>query len=94
MTRDTVGWLVRRYVESRTDVTEKAREQYRWAVTHIEAGLGAIRLDRLDREDVARWMDSIATAPEILLTVYAHTLPQATVSVTERIGARARASHS
>lgn len=27
-TRDTVGWLVRRYVASGTDVTLKAREQY------------------------------------------------------------------
>jgi hypothetical protein len=52
-----VGWLVRRYVASRTDVTLKAREQYEWAIPHIEAGLGAIRLDRLDREDVARWLD-------------------------------------
>jgi hypothetical protein len=53
-TRDTVGWLVRRCVASRSDVTLKAREQYEWAIPHIEAGLGAIRLDRLDREDVSR----------------------------------------
>ena len=61
VTRDTVGWLVRRYVASRTDVTLKAREQYEWAIPHIEAGLGAIRLDRLDREDVAGWLDDLAT---------------------------------
>ena len=60
--RDTVGWLVRRYVASRTDVTLKAREQYQWAIPHIEAGLGAIRLDRLDREDVAGWLDGLAAA--------------------------------
>ncbi|HEY6698853.1 MAG TPA: hypothetical protein VIZ67_11540, partial [Acidimicrobiales bacterium] len=36
-TRDTVGWLVRRYVASRADVTLKAREQYQWAIPHIEA---------------------------------------------------------
>jgi integrase len=60
-TRDTVSWLVRRYVVSRTDVTLKAREQYEWAIPHIEAGLGAIRLDRLDREDVARWIDGLAS---------------------------------
>jgi hypothetical protein len=60
--RDTVGWLVRRYVASRTDVTLKAREQYAWAIPHIEGGLGAIRLDRLDREDVARWIDGLASA--------------------------------
>ena len=61
-TRDTVSWLVRRYVASRSDVTLKAREQYEWAIPHIEAGLGAIRLDRLDREDVARWLEDLATA--------------------------------
>jgi integrase len=54
--------LVRRYVASRTDVTLKAREQYEWAIPHIAAGLGAIRLDRLDREDVARWLDEMAIA--------------------------------
>jgi integrase len=61
-TRDTVSWLVRRYVASRSDVTLKAREQYEWAIPHIEAGLGAIRLDRLDREDIAGWLDSLAAA--------------------------------
>jgi integrase len=61
-TRDTVSWLVRRYVASRSDVTLKAREQYEWAIPHIEAGLGAIRLDRLDREDVARWLEGLAAA--------------------------------
>jgi integrase len=61
-TRDTVSWLVRRYVASRSDVTVKAREQYEWAIPHIEAGLGAIRLDRLDREDVARWLEDLAAA--------------------------------
>ncbi|HZA77781.1 MAG TPA: hypothetical protein VE623_15475 [Acidimicrobiales bacterium] len=61
-TRDTVGWLVRRYVASRSDVTLKAREQYEWAIPHIEAGLGVIRLDRLDREDVSRWLDDLAEA--------------------------------
>jgi integrase len=59
--RDTVGWLVRRYVASRTDVSLKTREQYAWTIQHIEAGLGAIRLDRLDREDVAIWIDGLAT---------------------------------
>lgn len=60
--RGTVGWLVRRYVASRTDVSLKARQQYEWAIPHIEAGLGAIRLDRLDREDVARWLEGLAAA--------------------------------
>ena len=65
VSRDTVGWLVRRYVASRTDVTLKAHEQYEWAIPHIEAGLGAIRLDRLDREDVARWLDDLAAAGQL-----------------------------
>lgn len=60
--RGTVGWLVRRYVASRTDVSVKAREQYEWATRHIEAGLGAIRVDRLDREDIARWLADVAEA--------------------------------
>jgi hypothetical protein len=59
--RDTVGWLVRRWCASRTDVSLGGRQQYEWAAGHIEAGLGAIRLDRLDREDVARWVDELAS---------------------------------
>jgi hypothetical protein len=64
-TRDTVSWLVRRYVASRSDVTLKAREQYEWAIPHIEAGLGGIRLDRLDREDVAVWLEGLAAAGDL-----------------------------
>ncbi len=58
--KDTVGWLVRRYVASRTDISLKAREQYEWAIPHIEVGLGAIRLDRLDRSDVTTWIEDLA----------------------------------
>ncbi len=58
--RGTVSWLVRRYVASRTDIMVKAREQYEWAIPHIENGLGAIQLSRLDREDVATWIDGLA----------------------------------
>ena len=39
--------LVRRYVASKSDITPKAREQYSWAIPHIEQGLGAIPLARL-----------------------------------------------
>ena len=42
--------------------TLKAREQYEWAIPHIESGLGAIRLDRLDREDVAVWLEGLVAA--------------------------------
>lgn len=44
--RGTVSWLVRRYVAGRTDITLKSREQYEWAIPHIENGLGAIQLSR------------------------------------------------
>lgn len=59
--RGTVGWLVRTWVESRTDISVSAQQQYAWALPHIEAGLGAIRLDRLDRTDIAAWLDDLAT---------------------------------
>ena len=58
--RGTVGWLVRRYVEGESDITPKAREQYQWAIPHIESELGAIPLSRLDRDDVARWINMLA----------------------------------
>ena len=60
--RGTVSWLVRRYVASKSDITPKAREQYTWAIPHIEQGLGAIPLGRLDRDDVAEWINALANA--------------------------------
>ena len=35
----------------------KTRLQYEWAAERITRDLGAIRLDRLDREDIARWLE-------------------------------------
>ena len=61
----TVSWLVRRYVAGRTDITLKSRESYEWAIPHIEAGLGAIPVARLDREDVAEWIEGLAAAGEL-----------------------------
>jgi integrase len=58
--RGTVSWLVRRWVEGRTDITVKAREGYAWAIPHIEEGLGAIQVARLDREDVSKWLEELA----------------------------------
>ena len=58
--RDTVGHLVEQWAAGRVDVSSKARLQYEWAASHIKAGLGAIRVDRLDRDDVARWLDGLA----------------------------------
>jgi integrase len=63
--RGTVSWLVRRYVASRTDITVKARQQYEWAIPHIENGLGAIQLSRLDRDDVATWIDNLAAGGKL-----------------------------
>ena len=63
--RGTVSWLVRRYVASRTDITEKAQQQYAWAIPHIENGLGAIPLATLDRDDVARWIDDLAAGGKL-----------------------------
>lgn len=58
--RGTVSWLVRRCVARRTDITPKAQEQYAWAIPHIENGLGAITLSRLDRDDVTEWIEQLA----------------------------------
>jgi integrase len=63
--RGTVSWLVRRYVASRTDITPKARQQYEWAIPHIENGLGAIPLATLDRDDVASWIDDLAAGGKL-----------------------------
>jgi integrase len=58
--RSTVGSVVSAWAASRTDVSAKARLQYEWAAGHIAEGLGSIRLDRLDREDVSGWLDGLA----------------------------------
>lgn len=63
--RGTVSWLVRRYVAGRTDITPKARESYEWAIPHIEAGLGAIPVVRLDRTDVAEWIEGLAAGGQL-----------------------------
>jgi len=63
--RGTVSWLVRRYVAGRTDITPKARESYEWTIPHIEAGLGAIPIARLDRTDVAAWIEALAAGGQL-----------------------------
>ncbi|CAN5579343.1 site-specific integrase [soil metagenome] len=63
--RGTVSWLVRRYVAGRTDITVKARQQYEWAIPHIENGLGAIPLANLDRDDVAGWIEGLAAGGKL-----------------------------
>ncbi len=60
--KGTVGWLVDRWVAAKTDITEKSQMQNRWAAGHIRKALGAIRLDQLDRDDIARWYDELASS--------------------------------
>lgn len=52
---------MRRWVDSKTDVGEGTLRMYRWASPHIERGIGGIRLDRLDREDVSQFIDDLAS---------------------------------
>lgn len=58
--KGTVGWQVDRWVVAKTAVNEKSTMQNKWAAGHIRNALGAIRLDQLDREDVARWYEELA----------------------------------
>lgn len=59
--RETVGHLVDQWVAGKVDVSNKTRLQYEWAAAHIRAGIGGVRIDRLERADVARWFDQLAT---------------------------------
>ena len=56
----TVGALVDSWVAGRVHVSAKSRMQYEWAASQIRRDLGAIRVDRLTREDVARWLEGLA----------------------------------
>ena len=56
--RRTVGRLVDEWVASRTDIGPKTKAQYEWAAGHIRAQLGSLRVDQLERTDVARWLES------------------------------------
>lgn len=63
--RDTVSYLVDRWVAGKLDISNKTRLQYQWAAGHIKSGIGAIQVDRLEREDVARWLERLATGGEL-----------------------------
>ena len=58
--RGTLGQLVNQWATSRIHVGNQTRLQYEWAAERITRDLGAIRLDRLDREDIARWLEELA----------------------------------
>jgi integrase len=58
--RETVAGVVDRWVAGKIDVSNKTREQYQWAAGHIKTGVGGIRADQLERDDIARWLDGLA----------------------------------
>ena len=60
--RRTVGHVVDSWAASRIHVAGNTRQQYEWAAGHIKAGIGAVRVDRLSRDDVASWLDGLAAA--------------------------------
>ena len=59
--RETVGRLVDQWVASRVDVAAATKAQYEWAAGHIRNGVGSIPMDHLDRDDLARWLEGLAT---------------------------------
>ena len=63
--RGTLAWLLDRWVASRTDVSAKSKLQYEWAAGHLKAGLGQLTLDKLDRDDIARWLEASAAAGKL-----------------------------
>ena len=63
--RDTVAAVVDRWVAGKVDVSNKSRLQYEWAAGHIRSGIGGVRLDRLDRDDVASWLEGLASGGQL-----------------------------
>ena len=59
--RRTVGHVVEKWAATRVHVAGNTRQQYEWAAGHIKDGIGAIRLDRLGRDDIAAWLDRLAS---------------------------------
>lgn len=58
--RGSIAHLVDRWVAGKIDVSNKTRQQYQWAAGHITTGLGGIRADQLERDDIARWLEGLA----------------------------------
>src|SRR3990170_1929139 len=63
--RGTVARLVDRWVAGKIDVSNKTRQQYQWAAGHIKTGLGGIRADHLERDDIARWIEALAAEGQL-----------------------------
>ncbi|MEX0797582.1 MAG: site-specific integrase [Acidimicrobiia bacterium] len=59
--RGSVTHVVDRWVAGKIDVSNKTREQYQWAAGHIKTGLGGLRADQLERDDIARWLEGLAS---------------------------------
>lgn len=63
--RGTVAHVVDRWVAGKIDVSNKTRVQYEWAAGHIKTGLGGIRADHVERDDIARWLEGLADAGKL-----------------------------
>lgn len=63
--RDTLASIVDAWIAGKIDVSNKTRVQYEWAAGHIRSGIGAVRADRLEREDIARWLEALATGGQL-----------------------------
>jgi hypothetical protein len=64
-TKERFAWLIDRWCASRTDIGVKSRMQNEWAGVHIKAGLGSLTLDKLDRDDISRWLEATAAAGKL-----------------------------
>ena len=50
---------------SRTEGAAKSKLQDSWAAGHLKTGLGQLTLDKLDRNDIARWLETSAAAGKL-----------------------------
>ncbi len=95
----TAGWLVRRYIAGRTDITEKAREQYAWAIRTSRPASAPSRSHGLrhtaaihmvstagDVGELRAIADILGHSPEMLLNTYSHALPRSQNAVVARLG--------
>jgi hypothetical protein len=63
--RGTLAWLLDRWLASKTDVTPKTKLSSEWAAGHLKAGLGQVTIDKLDRDDIGRWLEEAAAAGKL-----------------------------
>lgn len=78
-----VAEVVARHVEGLTGVSEGTREKYRrMAAKHITSSIGGIPVDRLKRNDVNRWVNSLQLAAKTKKNI--HSLLSAALSEAVR----------